>query len=123
MAAKDKKKDKKGRAPAAPADSRPRLSGHPRARRQIREAKAWSGLVGFALVFVLSLEGGSLLFDAGIRALAAGAGCYVAAWGVAVLIWSQIARAEVLVAEERYRESAERGMSASDVRRTRTQQT
>ena len=105
VAAKGKSKDKKGRAPAAPRDVRPRLSGHPRAQRQIRQAKAWAGLVGFVLVFVVSLEGGALLFEAGLRALAAGAGCYVAGWAVAVTAWSHIARAEVLVAEERFRET------------------
>ena len=105
MAAKGKSKEKKGRKPSqAPADARPRLSAHPRARRQIREAKAWSGLAGFLLVLVLSLEGGALLFDAGLRALAAGAGCYVTGWFLAVMVWSHIARAEVLVAEERFRE-------------------
>lgn len=107
VAAKDKKagKGRKGKAPAAaPADARPRLSAHPRARRQIREAKAWSGLAGFLLVLILSLEGGSLLFDAGLRALAAGAGCYVAGWTLAVIVWRHVARAEVLVAEQRLRE-------------------
>ena len=107
VAAKGKSKGKKGRAPAAPRDARPRLSAHPKARRQIREAKAWSGLVGFTLVLFLSLEGGALLFEAGLRALAAGAGCYLAGWAVAVMVWRHIARAEVLVAEERFRESAE----------------
>ena len=106
MATKGKSKGKKGRKPsAAPADARPRLSAHPRARRQIREAKAWSGLVGFLLVLVLSRAGGALPFDAGLRALAAGAGCYVAGWFLAVMVWSHIARAEVLVAEQRFRES------------------
>jgi len=106
VAAKGKKDTKKGRKPAAPPpDVRPRLSGHPRAQRQIREAKAWSGLVGFALVLLLSMEGGALLFEAGLRALAAGAGCYLAGWAIAVMVWSHIARTEVLIAEERYRET------------------
>ena len=106
MAAKAKPKGRaKGRPKAAPpADARPRLSAHPRARRQIREAKAWSGLAGFALVLVLSLQGGALLFEAGLRALAAGAGCYVAGWALAVIVWRHVARAEVLVAEQRFRE-------------------
>ena len=110
MAAKAKPKGKqagKDRKPAAPPDARPRLSAHPKASRQIREAKAWSGIAGFLLVLVLSLEGGSLPFDAGVRALAAGAGCYVAGWALAVLVWTHLARAEVLVAEQRYRESLE----------------
>jgi len=108
--AKPKGKQSKGkdkRAVAAPLDARPRLSEHPRARRQIREAKAWSGIVGFTLVLILTLEGGALPFDAGVRALAAGAGCYVAGWALAVVVWTHLARAEVLVAEQRYRESLE----------------
>jgi hypothetical protein len=105
VASKGKSKGKKGRKPSeAPQDVRPRLSAHPRARRQIREAKAWAGLAGFVLVLVLSMEGGALLFEAGVRALLAGAACYVTGWGLAVLVWSHVARAEVLVAEERYRE-------------------
>ena len=109
VAAKGKPKGKKGKGKGAPAaaplDARPRLSAHPRARRQIREAKAWSGLVGFVLVLILSLEGGSLPFEAGVRALAAGAGCYVAGWALAVIVWRHLARAEVLVAEQRFRET------------------
>lgn len=110
MAAKAKPKGKqaKERKPAAPPrDARPRLSGHPKASRQIREAKAWAGMAGFVLVLVLSLEGGALPFDAGVRALIAGAGCYVAGWALAVLLWTQLARAEVVAAEQRYRESLE----------------
>lgn len=101
-------KDKKAKGgAAAPPDGRPRLSAHPRARRQIREAKAWSGLAGFALVLVLSLQGGALPFDAGVRALGAGAVCYVAGWALAVVVWSQLARGEVLAAERRFREAQE----------------
>ena len=111
MAAKAKATGKQGKgkvkAAAAPADARPRLSQHPKARRQIREAKAWSGIAGFLLVMILSLEGGALPFDAGLRALAAGAGCYVAGWALAVIVWTHLARAEVLVAEQRFRESLE----------------
>ena len=105
MASKSKPKGKQAKGKAAPpADARPRLSAHPRARRQIREAKAWAGIAGFGLVLVLSLQGGALLFDAGLRALAAGAACYVAGWAMAVIVWRHLARAEVLVAEERFRE-------------------
>ena len=101
-------KEKKAKGGAtAPPDGRPRLSAHPRASRQIREAKAWSGLAGFALVLALSLQGGALPFDAGVRALAAGVVCYVAGWALAVVVWSQLARAEVLAAERRFREAQE----------------
>jgi hypothetical protein len=103
-----KGKQAKGKqAAAAPADARPRLSAHPKARRQIREAKAWSAIAGFTLVLILSLEGGALPFDAGVRALAAGLGCYVAGWVLAVIVWTHLARAEVLVAERRYQETLE----------------
>ena len=105
--AKATAKGRKGKKAASPPDARPRLSAHPKARRQIREAKAWSGIAGFLLVLFLSLEGGALPFDAGLRALAAGAGCYVAGWAIAVLVWTHLARAEVLVAEQRFRESLE----------------
>src|SRR5688500_19835072 len=82
-------------------DLRPRLSRHPRAQRQIREAKAWAGIVGFALVALLSWQGGLPIFDVGVRALIAGVGCYVAGWAVAVSVWRHIARAEVGLAEQR----------------------
>ena len=108
MAAKGKHKGSKATAARRPpGDGLPRLSAHPRAARQIREAKAWSGLVGFVLVLLLSLHGGSPWFDAGVRALAAGSALYVLGWGFAVLVWRHLARAEVLVAEQRYRERIE----------------
>ncbi len=107
MAAKAKAKGKQSKKQASPPDARPRLSAHPKASRQIREAKAWSGIAGFLLVLILSLEGGALPFDAGLRALAAGAGCYVAGWALAVIVWTHLARAEVLVAEERFQEQLE----------------
>ena len=88
-------------APASRPDGRPRLSAHPRARRQIREAKAWAGLVGFVLVGLLSLQGGTLLFDAGVRALIAGAACYVVGWALALAVWRHVARAEVKLFEQR----------------------
>ena len=95
-----KKKRAAAEAAAAP-DLRPRLSAHPRAQRQIREAKAWAGLVGFVLVALLSLQAGQPLFDAGVRALFAGLGCYVAGWALAVSVWRHLARAEVQVVEQR----------------------
>lgn len=104
MAAKPKPKGKGANKAAPAADARPRLSAHPRARRQIREAKAWAGLAGFVLVLFLSLQGGALPFEAGVRALGAGAVCYVAGWALAVIVWTHLARAEVTVAEQKFRE-------------------
>ena len=97
---------KKGAATAAVAappprrDGRPRLSEHPRARRQIREAKAWGGLVGFVLVALLSVQGGTPLFESGLRALIAGAACYVIAWALALALWRHLARVEVKLFEQ-----------------------
>lgn len=93
---------KKEKTSAAAPDRRPRLSEHPRARRQIRQAKAWGGLVGFCLVGVLSLQAGSLPADALTRALTGGIAVYLAAWVLGVVVWTQIARSELLVAEQRW---------------------
>jgi hypothetical protein len=96
------KKDTKGAAPES--DLLPRLSAHPRARRQIREAKGYGGVAGFVLVALLSLQANVTYFDAGVRALTAGVVCYVVAWAVAVAVWRHLARAEVQLAEQRLRE-------------------
>jgi hypothetical protein len=96
------KKDNDAKAPES--DLLPRLSAHPRARRQIREAKGYGGFVGFVLVALLSLQANVTYFDAGVRALIAGVVCYLVAWAVSVAVWRQMARAEVMLAEQRLRE-------------------
>ena len=93
---------KKPKSAAEPADKRPRLSQHPRARRQIRQTKAWGGLIGFLLVGTLSLQAGSLPADALLRALVGGIAIYLAAWVLAVVVWTQVARGELIVAEQRW---------------------
>ena len=97
--ARTSKKRKAAQGPGE--DLRPRLSAHPRARRQIREAKAWAGIVAFVLTALLSLQANLPLFDAGLRALLAGIVCYVIGWAVAVAVWRHLARAEVMLAEQR----------------------
>ena len=105
------KKDKKKTAKDAPADpNTPRLSAHPKARRQIRAAKAWSGLTVFLLVQVLAVRAGLPVFDAGLRALTAGVAAYVAAWLIAVVVWRQLALAEVVAFNRRL--AASTGASA-----------
>ena len=93
---------KKSAKNAAAPDERPRLSRHPRARRQIRQAKAWGGLAGFVLVAVLSLQAGAMPTDALTRALVGGISTYLAAWVIAVVVWTQIAKGELIVAEQRW---------------------
>jgi hypothetical protein len=94
-------------APAASDDKLPRLSQHPRARRQIREAKAWAGVVGFVLVALLSMQAGLTVFDAGVRALCAGIACYLIGWTIAVVVWSHLAQAEVALRQKQLAEQAQ----------------
>ena len=97
---------RKGGARRARQSRDVRLSAHPRAQRQIRDAKAWAGIVGFVLVFLLSLQASQPLFDAGLRALVAGLVCYVLGWALAVAVWRHVARAEVMVAKQRFESSS-----------------
>ena len=108
MAATKKTPAKRAPVPE-PEDLRPRLTAHPRAQRQIREAKAWAGIAGFLLIGLLSLSANLPLFDAGVRALVAGVACYMAGWAVAVTVWRHVARAEVGLAEQRI--AAEQGQA------------
>ncbi len=97
---KDKKgKDKKGkdRAPAELGDG-PTIAGHPRATRSVERTKAWGALVGFVLGGYLSLPTHTLA-DAGLRALAAGAILYVAAWAGAVFVWRRLVIVEIKARE------------------------
>jgi hypothetical protein len=72
-----------------------KLSEHPRARASIVATKAWSALVAFAVVGLLSWQAGAAPFDVGLRALVAGVVAYVLAWAVAVQVWRHLAVAEV----------------------------
>src|SRR3954463_10298112 len=72
-----------------------KLADHPRARRQIATAKGWAGLLGFALVFLLSRRAHMSDFESGLHALAGGIALYLLAWAGMVAIWREIAVAEV----------------------------
>jgi hypothetical protein len=105
---KDKPKSKtkaggKGKGKGATdtgADGGPGLSlaEHPRAARRVAEAKSWGALGGFLLGGYLSLSSHSL-FETGLRALVAGAVCYVAVWALAVFLWRRLIVAELRHAE------------------------
>ena len=101
--AKDKDAKKKGKGKGGDAENPRaiRLATHPRAQRQIAQAKGWGGLLGFLVVGWLSYAGGSALPEAGLRAIAGGAGLYVLAWAAAVAIWREVAVAEVERARRR----------------------
>ena len=79
-----------------------RLSAHPRARRQIAEAKGWGALVAFSLVALVSWQAGVPAFDVGLRALMAGVLGYIVAWFVAVQVWRHLAVAEVREVHRRH---------------------
>lgn len=100
------------RAPDQPSDGTMRLADHPRARRHIRKAKGWGGLLAFVLVGLLSLRAGVPAFEAGVRALLAGGAGYAVAWGAAVLAWRHLAVAEVRAAEARTIERRQRMLEA-----------
>jgi hypothetical protein len=75
------------------------LAEHPRAAHSIARAKAWGGLAGFLIGGYLSLPTETLA-AAGLRALAAGAICYVAVWAGAVFLWRRLVVAELRGAQQ-----------------------
>lgn len=102
--------------------SRVQLSAHPRASRHIATAKGWGGLIGFGVVFLLSMRAHMSPFESGLHALAGGIGLYLLAWAGAVAVWREVAVAEVARArrrlEEQAREVAEAAAKAqADARR------
>ena len=99
MSDKKAKKPKKKAAPAKPGALR--LADHPRASRQIRAVKGWGGLIGFVATLILALRAGLPATDAAVRALAVGIGCFVLAWALVVLVWRQLAVAELESARRR----------------------
>jgi uncharacterized membrane protein len=80
------------------------LSGHPRAKHQIRLAKGWAGLAGCALAGYASWHGGAPFFDTVLRSLMWGVAAYILVWFLAVQVWRHLAIAEVRAAEKLWRE-------------------
>jgi hypothetical protein len=94
---KDAKKGKKQQPVAAAAG--PTVAGHPRASRSVARAKGWGALGGFLLGGYMSLPTGTLA-EAGLRALVAGAVCYVAVWAGAVFVWRRLVILEIKAREQ-----------------------
>jgi hypothetical protein len=94
------KKGKKGKADPPSTDGLS-IAAHARAGTQVRRAKGWGGLVGFAIAAYLSIAAGVPPSEAGMRALAAGVAGYLLAWGCSVTIWRHLVLAELRVAAER----------------------
>jgi hypothetical protein len=103
MSAEKKGKKKKGKdgAPADASAVAPSVANHPRARYQVRRAKGWGGIAGFAIAGYLSYKAGVPTFDVGLRALLAGIGGYMLAWMCAVTVWRHLVIAELRAALER----------------------
>jgi hypothetical protein len=97
-AGKKDKKDKKGNAEGA---SGPSVAGHPRASYQVRRAKGWGGIAGFAIAAYLSHKAGVPTADVGLRAIVAGMVGYMLAWACAVTICRHLVLAELRAAHER----------------------
>ena len=98
------------------------IATHPRARLSVRRAKAWVGLLAFAVAGVLSLKASVPVFQSGVRALAAGIAGYLLAWWAGMLVWRQLILAEqraAVEAIERRRAEAETGNTAADAQPAR----
>jgi hypothetical protein len=99
-AEKAEKKGKKGKG-SADAAAGPSVAAHPRARYQVRRAKGWGGIAGFALAAYFSYKAGVPTADLGLRALIAGIVGYMLAWACAVTVWRHLVLAEIRAALER----------------------
>lgn len=96
---KDKGKD--GGPGVDAASEGPSVANHPRARNQVRRAKGWGGIAGFAIAGYLSYKAGVPTFDIGLRALLAGIVGYMLAWMCAVTVWRHLVQAELRAVLER----------------------
>ncbi len=76
------------------------IANHPRANASIRSAKAWTGIAGFAIAALFSIQASVPLFQTGLRALGAGVVGYMLAWWLGVMLWRQLILAEQKAAYE-----------------------
>jgi hypothetical protein len=97
---KKDKKAKKGKKGKGDAAGGPSVASHPRASYQVRRAKGWGGIAGFAIAAYLSYKAGVPMFDLGLRALIAGIVGYMLTWACAVTIWRHLVLAELRAAVE-----------------------
>lgn len=95
-----KGKGKKGKDKSG-AVAGPSIASHPRASYQVRRAKGWGGMGGFAIAAYLSYKAGVPTADLGLRALAAGVLGYMLAWACSVTVWRHLVLAELRAATER----------------------
>lgn len=94
-----------------------RLTDHPRAQRAIGAVKGWGGLVGFVAGILLGTRAGLPTSDAVLRGLGLGVVAYLIAWAGAVVVWRQLARAEVEQLRARFIAAAEQAEAEIERRR------
>ncbi|MGK2936441.1 MAG: hypothetical protein ACSLFR_01350 [Solirubrobacteraceae bacterium] len=95
------------------ADPKPyTIDDHPKARRSIETTRSWAALISCGLVALLSIQAGSTAFDGIVRGLIAGCLMFLLAWGVTVMVWREIVRAEIAQAREQVRERREAARQA-----------
>jgi len=87
------------------------VAAHPRAARAVRKAKGYGGLGGFLLGVVLSVRAGVPVPDAALRGVEAGLGGYLALWFATVMVWRQLAVAEIEAARRHLLAVAERELA------------
>ncbi len=108
---KDKGKSKgKGKGKGKKASGGLSVATHPRAHANVRRAKGWGGLGGFAIAAYLSFRAGVPFAQIGLRALAAGAIGYMVAWATAVTVWRYLVLAEMKARYEQHKDPAVQGV-------------
>ncbi len=93
--AERKEEGQEGQAARRTPSAGPSVASHPRASYQVRRAKGWGGIAGFAVAAYLSYKAGVPTSDLGLRALAAGIAGYMLAWACAVTVWRHLVLAEL----------------------------
>ena len=89
------------------------LASHPKAHAQIRAAKGWGGLGGFAIAAYLSYRAQVPFDQLGLRAIACGIAGYIVAWAFMITLWRYLLLAELRVLAERQRAATAAAASAN----------
>ena len=94
------KKSKPGAGAAGRTTLAVSISGHPRAQRSIRRARARTAIVAFVIVLILSHRSGVPNQEAVVRALLAGLAGNLAGWACAMGVWRQLIMGELRIVED-----------------------
>jgi uncharacterized membrane protein YccC len=90
------------------------LRQHPRAVRHLRMAKGWGGLVCFVVALLLAQRAGVPTAEAVGRGVVAGLAGLVVCWAAVLVVWRQIALAELDAARRRVLASRARAAAEAD---------